>query len=44
MFEKTFLTYALDTYKDLSCDPIDCCVKEKMQSVIEVFGCFYLIV
>ncbi|CAF3220732.1 unnamed protein product [Rotaria socialis] len=35
MFEKTFLPYALDSSKDLSRDPIDCCVKEKIQSVIE---------
>ncbi|CAF1190346.1 unnamed protein product [Adineta steineri] len=38
MFEKTFLPYALDVSKDLTRDPIDCCVKEKMQSVIERFS------
>jgi hypothetical protein len=42
MFEKTFLPYALNKYNDLTCDPIDCCVKEKIQSVIEV-RTFYLI-
>ncbi|CAF4305469.1 unnamed protein product, partial [Rotaria magnacalcarata] len=35
MFEKTFLPYALDSSKDLSRDPIDCCVKEKIQTVIK---------
>jgi hypothetical protein len=40
MFEKTFLPYALNIYKDLTRDPIDCCIKEKMQSVIEVLDFF----
>ncbi|UJR28526.1 hypothetical protein I4U23_009763 [Adineta vaga] len=35
MFEKTFLRYIANEHKDLTRDPIDCCVKEKMQSVIE---------
>ncbi|CAF1249094.1 unnamed protein product [Rotaria sordida] len=35
MFEKIFLPYALDRNKDLTRDPIDCCVKEKIQSAIE---------
>ena len=36
MFEKTFLPYALNKSNDLTRDPIDCCVKAKMQTVIEV--------
>ncbi|CAF1000041.1 unnamed protein product [Adineta ricciae] len=35
MFEKTFLPYALNRHKDLTRDPIDCCVKEKIQSAVE---------
>jgi hypothetical protein len=44
MFEKTFLPYALNKYNDVTRDPIDCCVKEKIQSVIEVrkFFCMKL--
>ena len=40
MFEKTFLPYALNTYNELTHDPIDCCVKEKTESVIEVLNFF----
>ena len=41
MFEKLFLPYALDVSKNLTRDPIDCCVQEKIQSVIEVLNfCF----
>ena len=36
MFEKTFLPYVLDTDRDLTRDPIDCCVKEKIHEVVEV--------
>ena len=36
MFEKTFLPYALNRDNDLTRDPIDCCVKAKIQTVIEV--------
>jgi hypothetical protein len=36
MFEKTFLPYALNKDNDLTRDPIDCCVKETIQSVIKV--------
>jgi len=42
MFEKAFLPFALDVNKDLTRDPIDCCIKEKIQSVIEVFELFFI--
>jgi hypothetical protein len=43
MFEKTFLTYALNEYNDLTRDPIDCCVKEKIQSVVEVMNFSFML-
>lgn len=40
MFERTFLPYALNEHHDLTRDPIDCCVKETIQSALEVIDNF----